>query len=125
MRIRDWSSDGCSSDRYRLALYDRQAAVWDAQQSDKLAAALAAPAPCVFLLTSAEGVDAMHANMLRLGLQDAWARARFVVIHERVASRLHSLLQASGKVRPPMVKLCQPSEDAIFKTIDIGKAGGR
>src|SRR3546814_3255308 len=72
----------------RLALYDRQAAVWDAQQSDKLAAALAAPAPCVFLLTSAEGVDAVHANMLRLGLQDAWARARFVVIHERVASRL-------------------------------------
>src|SRR3546814_5385398 len=99
MRIRDWSSDGCSSDRYRLALYDRQAAVWDAQLSDKLAAALAAPAPCVFLLTSAEGVDAVHANMLRLGLQDAWARARFVVIHERVASRLQSLLQASGKVR--------------------------
>src|SRR3546814_17603529 len=41
----------------RLALYDRQAAVWDAQQSDKLAAALAEPAPCVFLLTSAEGVE--------------------------------------------------------------------
>lgn len=101
----------------RLALYDRQAAIWDARQSGLLAAALATPAPCIFLLTSGEGVDAVHANMLRLGLRDAWTRSRFVAIHERVASRLQSVLGASGKVEPPMVKLCQPDDDAIFQAI--------
>jgi uroporphyrinogen-III synthase len=101
----------------RLALYDRQAAVWDAQQGGMLAAALTGPVPCIFLLTSGEGVDAVHANVVRLGLQQAWGCSRFVAIHERVASRLQSVLRASGKVEPPMVKLCQPDDDAIFKTI--------
>src|SRR5690606_18078882 len=38
----------------RLALYDRQAAIWDTRQGDLLAAALAAPGLCIFLLTSGE-----------------------------------------------------------------------
>lgn len=101
----------------RLALYDRQAAIWDARQGGQLTAVLASSAPCIFLLTSGEGVDAVHANVVRLGLQDAWRGSRFVAIHERVASRLQSVLGASGKVEPPMVKLCQPDDDAIFQAI--------
>ncbi|MGB3289294.1 MAG: uroporphyrinogen-III synthase [Burkholderiaceae bacterium] len=100
----------------RLALYERRAAVWDAEQGGALTAALRA-GPCVFLLTSGEGVDAVQANVLRLGLQDEWGRSRFVAVHERVASRLQSAVQASGKVEPPMVKLCQPDDDAIFQAL--------
>ncbi|UYO92316.1 uroporphyrinogen-III synthase [Pollutimonas sp. M17] len=101
----------------RLPLYNRRAAIWDRRQGGALAAALHAPGPCVFLLTSGEGVDAVQANILRLGLQEAWKRSRFVAIHERVASRLQSALAASGKVESPMVKLCQPDDDAIFQAL--------
>ncbi|MGB6103669.1 MAG: uroporphyrinogen-III synthase [Pusillimonas sp.] len=103
----------------RLALYERIPAQWDTAQTGQLEQALRAGSPCVFLLTSSESVDAVHANIRRLGLEDAWGRSRFVVIHERVACRLQSLLKASGKVEPPVVKICQPGDDAIFQTIAL------
>ena len=101
----------------RLPAYARTAANWNTEQALNLQAALTSVQPCIFLLTSAESVDAVHANVQRLGLDDTWVRARFVVIHERVASRLHSLILASGKVEPPVIKVCAPSDDAIFGTI--------
>jgi len=102
----------------RLAVYARKPAHWTAQQAAPLAQALSAQA-CVCLLTSIESVVAVNANMMRLGLADAWSHARFVVIHERVASRLQSIRKASGKVETPMVKICQPSDDAIFQSITL------
>ncbi|SHG75879.1 uroporphyrinogen-III synthase [Pollutimonas bauzanensis] len=101
----------------RLALYGREPALWRADQAADLRKALARPESCVFLLTSGESVDAVHANVRRLGLEAAWARCRFVVIHERVAGRLQSVLGASGNVAAPMVKVCSPSDDAIFQAI--------
>lgn len=101
----------------RLALYGRTPALWEGDQVAALKDALAAPRPCVFLLTSGESVDAVHANIRRLGLDAAWARSHFVVIHERVASRLQSVFSATGNPEPPMVKVCSPSDDAIFQAI--------
>lgn len=101
----------------RMAVYGREPAEWTTENGRELAQAFESPNPCVILLTSSEGVDAVHRNMQRLGLEDAWKESRFVTIHERVASRLQSVLRASGKVEPAMVKICQPSDDAIFKTI--------
>jgi hypothetical protein len=69
------------------------------------------------LLTSGESVDAVHANIQRAGLIAPWSRSRFVVIHERVARRLQSLLHASGKVESSMVKVCSPGDDAIVESI--------
>lgn len=103
----------------RLAVYARSPVQWTPQQAGQLARALSAEHPCVCLLTSTESVDAVHANVVRLGLADAWSRSRFVVIHERVASRLQSILKASGKVEAPVVKICQPSDDALFQTITL------
>src|SRR5690606_32041063 len=99
--------------------YERIPAHWTAIQAGQLAQALSQADPCVFLLTSGESVDAVCSNIRRLGLEQAWRQARFVVIHERVARRLQSIFQASGKVEAPMVKICQPSDDSIFQMITL------
>lgn len=107
----------------RLAVYRREPAQWTADQTDQVSEALAMPQSCVFLLTSGESVDAIDANMRRLGLGTAWSQSRFVAIHERVASRLQSVLRDSGNVEPPMVKVCSPNDDAIF--LAIGQMASR
>lgn len=101
----------------RLAAYRREAVVWSQRQGDQLAQALSSGRPCVFLLTSGESVDAVFANICRLGFKQVWLQCRFLVIHERIASRLQSLIRASGQGTPSMVKLCQPDDDAIFQAI--------
>ncbi|NYT57519.1 uroporphyrinogen-III synthase [Alcaligenaceae bacterium] len=107
---------------HRLAMYERMPVQWDRQQAEQLAQILDQPEPCVFLLTSSESLDAVHNNIRRVGLEQTWARSRFVVIHERIARRLQSSLQASGKVEAPMVKICQPGDDTIFQMITLAAA---
>lgn len=101
----------------RLALYRREPALWNAGQAAELSRALVIPESCVFLLTSSESVDAIHANMCRLGLETAWRKSCFVAIHERIASRLQSVLGGTGNDEPPVVKVCSPSDDSIFLAI--------
>ncbi len=117
---RDWLGAQCEQagiEVERLALYRRAPAVWEPWQTAQLPEVLASPELCVFLLTSGESVDAVHANIQQLGLQEEWAKCRFVVIHERVACRLQSLISASGKVEPTVIKVCSPCDDAIFHAI--------
>lgn len=101
----------------RLALYSRVALEWNGQQADAIRDALARPQPVIFLLTSGESVDAVVAAMRAHGLDGQWPRCRFVAIHERVASRLQSLLCVTGTYVPSMVKVCSPSDDAIFHAV--------
>jgi uroporphyrinogen-III synthase len=101
----------------RLAVYRREPANWTPAELRQLDTALGAQAACIMLLTSGESVDAVHANIQRAGLIAPWSRSRFVVIHERVARRLQSLLHASGKVESSMVKVCSPGDDAIVESI--------
>jgi uroporphyrinogen-III synthase len=98
----------------RLALYRREPARWGADQQALLRTALAAR-PCVFLLTSVESVDAIYDNMERMGLVHLWAGSQFVAVHERVASRLQSLLGDRMQFAPPAITLCSPSDDSIFQ----------
>lgn len=119
-RGREWlgarlEEAGMQVDRH--AVYERRPAHWSAGQEQGLAALLEKRSCCACLLTSSEGVDAMHANVARLGLEDAWLSLRFLVVHERIASRLQSVISASGKVGPRMVKICQPSDDAIYEAL--------
>ncbi len=123
---REWLGEQCERAGAavdRLALYRREPASWSASQSAEVSKALALPESCVFLLTSSDSVDAIHANISRLGLRAAWGRSRFVAIHERVARRLQSVLCDSGNVEPPMVKVCSPNDDAIF--LAIGQMASR
>lgn len=101
----------------RLAVYRRDAAAWDDQQREQLKQALFSARPCVFLLTSSESVTAVFDNICRFGLEQAWLQCRFVVIHERIAIRLQSLVSACGQGTKPTVKLCQPDDEAIFQAI--------
>lgn len=119
-RGREWlgarlEEEGARVDRY--AVYERRPAHWSAEQEEGLATLLEREAYCVCLLTSSEGVDAMHANIVRLGLENAWSSLRFLVVHERIASRLQSVISASGKEAPRVVKICQPSDDAIYEAL--------
>jgi uroporphyrinogen-III synthase len=101
----------------RVAVYSREPATWTPDQLQRLGVALRSRASCIVLLTSGESVDAVHANIERAGLLLPWSRSRFVVIHERVARRLQSVLHASGKVESSMVKVCSPGDDAIVESI--------
>lgn len=118
---REWLAQKLSEAGMRvdcLPIYEREPAQWTATDGKRLEALLRGDTgPCVFLLTSGEGVAAVHANLSQLGLDHLWVNARFVVIHERVASRLQSFFSATSKVGAPMVKICQPSDDAIFQAI--------
>ena len=101
----------------RLAVYHRSPAIWSRRERSVLENMFASGKPCIFLLTSGEGVDAVHGNMLRLGLAHQWKQALFVVIHERIATRLQSVLAASGKVEPPVVKICHPGDEPALQAI--------
>ncbi|NYT85829.1 uroporphyrinogen-III synthase [Pollutimonas harenae] len=101
----------------RLAMYERIPEQWSDLQATQFERALNATPPVVLLLTSNESVVAVHNNIRRLGMEHAWRQTRFVVIHERIARRLQSTFTASGKVEPPMVKICQPDDDSIFQAI--------
>ena len=117
---REWLGAQCEEagiNVERLALYRRTPAVWQPGQTDQLSEIMVSPKLCVFLLTSGESAAAVHANIRQLGLEEEWAKCRFVVIHERVACRLQSLIGASGKVEPTVIKVCSPCDDAIFHAI--------
>lgn len=101
----------------RLSLYHRQPVTWQDSDTQALTAALQSSQPVVVLLTSSESVDAVHANMQRLGLLPEWAQCLFVVIHERISANLHSILGMSGlKARYP-VTICAPNDDAIEQAV--------
>lgn len=107
----------------RYCVYRRKPAIWTESQVISIRAALQSGRPLVCLLTSAESVAAVHANIDRLGLYAFWDRAVFVAIHERVASYLTAMLvAASGKVCVPVVKVCSPDDDAIFQAIVLTTA---
>lgn len=107
----------------RLSLYRREPEVWTHGQTAKLRRALDAGQSTVFLLTSSESVDAVHANMQRLDLMPQWAGCRFVAIHERISDRLHTILRAAGLHARHPVSICAPNDDAICQAILASVSG--
>jgi len=106
-----------------LPVYRREPEVWTGPQVEPLEAALRAGRRTVCLLTSAESVDAVRANILRAGLPSFWTQAIFVAIHERVAHYLQSTHEAAGGKAPvPVVQICSPDDDAIFQALVLAAA---
>ncbi len=102
----------------RYALYSRRAQRWSHEQCHDLRLRLDTQATPVCLLTSSESIDAVCLNIEHNGLQEFWARARYVVIHEHVAHRLQSVFAGAAGMNPdPVVKICSPNDDAIFQMI--------
>lgn len=101
----------------RLSLYRREPAVWNDKQITVLLQAIEAGHAPVFLLTSSESVDAVYANMKRLGRVQEWAQCRFIVIHERISFHLQTILSASNVCARHPIMICSPSDDAIYQAI--------
>ncbi|MEO9122186.1 MAG: uroporphyrinogen-III synthase [Burkholderiaceae bacterium] len=102
----------------RHAMYRREPARWTIEQNQRIKVEFESRRLLVCLLTSVESVDAVYDNTNAMGVRLLSEQTRFVVIHERVAHRLQSLAQAlSGKVCQPTVKICPPSDEAIFRAI--------
>lgn len=119
-RGRDWLGRNLSAHGAHvefLSLYDRVPAQWPQETAAGLAAALARPARCLFLLTSSEGVEAVAVRLGQMGLMEQWRKAGFVAIHERVGATLQSVLasQSGGGVR--RLELCMPDDDSIVDAI--------
>ncbi|HLR14129.1 MAG TPA: uroporphyrinogen-III synthase [Burkholderiaceae bacterium] len=102
----------------RLAIYERRPASWSKQQCQDLDRALQQPDKAIMLLTSSEGVKALHGRIAGLGLLPAWAGIRFVAFHQRIATQLQSILQESCLTLQHPVMLCEPSDMAFCQMLD-------
>ncbi len=101
----------------RKTLYTRQPAVWTQAQQEAVSRALHDPKSVVMLLTSAQSVDALHAEMRRFDLLQAWAACTFIVFHERITRRLQSILRLSGlQMQQPVIE-CAATDDAVCQTL--------
>ncbi|MYN11972.1 uroporphyrinogen-III synthase [Pusillimonas sp. TS35] len=117
---REWLGEqltGAGVQVERMALYRREAAVWGEREQAWLGSALMPGHRCITLLTSSEGVDAVCANIAAFGLLTRWRQACFLAIHPRIAERLQSVLAVSGNGQPPMVQLCQPGEESVYRAL--------
>jgi len=117
---REWlgaAFEGAGMDVTRLSLYHREPVTWQYADAQMLTEALQSQKPVVFLLTSSESVDAVHANIQRLGLMSSWVQCLFVVIHERISNHLQSILKTAGLQARYPVTICAPSDDAIEQAV--------
>ncbi len=97
----------------RRSVYDREPARWTAAQVAPLRRALASTAPVVFLLTSSESVNAVWANLRAFGLDGRWSDCRFVVIHQRIAAHLQTILGYPDVRAARDIVVCAPTVQAM------------
>ncbi len=71
----------------------------------------------IWVLTSSHSVEAVHAQLLERDLQMYWKGAQFVVIHERIASRLQSLLKPSSDTDANQIRVCTPGDPSILQAV--------
>ena len=112
---RDWLGDQlCAAgvQVVRHAAYRRQPAPWPASALQQLHEWAQEGVRAHWLLTSGEGLAAVHAQICQAGLELWWRASRFVVTHPALAQRLHP--DVSGEGPAPMVKICLPADEAIL-----------
>lgn len=101
-----------------LPVYERVPAAWSSETTAQLRSALHHSAECcLFLLTSSEGVQAIANKIGELGLVESWSRSAFLVIHERIAATLQSVLASQPVSHNLNLALCPPDDDAIVAAI--------
>lgn len=71
----------------------------------------------VWVLTSSQSVQAVYEQLQEHNLLTAWQGARFVVIHERIASRLQSLLQPMRFAEPISIHVCSPGDASVVQAV--------
>jgi uroporphyrinogen-III synthase len=119
---RDWLANRlqeAGAQVVRHALYRRQPAVWADACVRQLQAWAGAQPPVhpVWLLTSAEGMDAVACAARGQGLFDWWRQCRFVVTHPRLAQHFLAIAGAAGQTET--IKICQPSDASIFEALTV------
>jgi len=117
---REWlaqrlAQKGVRVDRY--AVYARAPAAWPIQAQQVLAQWRAAAITPVWLLTSTEGADAVHRQIIQTAMQPWWRGHRFVLTHPRLAVHLLTLLGVADKAAYPMVKISLPGEAQIEQAL--------
>ena len=117
---REWLSDqlvqaGCHVERH--AVYLRERAIWSAAALDTLAAWRDAAISPVWLVTSAQGLQALHLGVVEAGMQAWWQEHRFVVTHPKLVDSLASVMGWADKDAQAMVKICLPDDDAIAQAL--------
>src|SRR5690554_4726808 len=100
-----------------LPVYKHVPATWAAESEAVLASALQTPQQCIFLLTSSEGVLALAQRLQDRGLFSAWSKSAFILIHERIAATLQSVLASQSSEDVRRLALCSPDDDSIVAAI--------
>jgi len=111
---RDWMADTlrtAGAEVVFVAAYRRVAPNWSAAEQARLDAALGAPQRCVWLLSSSEA--ARHLATLAPGA--AWARARALATHARIAA-------AAREVGFGRVDLVAPQPQAVARALAVSPA---
>jgi len=120
---REWlaqrlAQHGVAVDRY--AVYTRQPADWPDSALRVLKRWRDTSLTPVWLITSAEGLEAVAQNLSHAGLKSWWRTHRFVLTHPRLADRLSALMgwgQEAQTNRPLMVKISLPLDDDIERDL--------
>lgn len=71
----------------------------------------------IWVLTSSHSVQAVHAQLQERHLLNCWDGAQFVVIHERIASRLQSLLKPLSDTDGKQIRVCNPGDPSILQAV--------
>jgi len=115
---RDWLGQTLASqgaDVRAHAAYRRVPAQWPATALPILMSCRDEGRPAHWLLTSGEGIQAVHGQIRRTGLESWWRRCRFVVTHPRLVQHLEAF--APDAVARGMVKICLPEDEAIEQAL--------
>lgn len=113
---REWLSQQLIAARKKLSrcsIYQRVPAVWSTQAVQPLQQALIKGETIALLLSSSESVQAIYANVQRLGLESLWQQAAFVAIHPRIAQCLYELTGLTTV----QTTLCAPSQPAMLNAL--------
>jgi len=93
--------------------YRRSAARWSSAAGPQLCTAVR-HAPCVLLVSSAEGAHAIDANLRRLSLTGLWGQCRILTLHPRIAECVGHLQHAAGILPGHQVTITKPDAQAVF-----------
>jgi len=105
---REWlaqclAQSGAAVDRH--AVYTRQPADWPEPARRVLVHWRDVGLTPVWLITSREGLDAVHGNVVQAGMQSWWRTHRFVLTHPRLAVHLAALMGWTDEKGRAMVKI--------------------
>ncbi len=98
-------------------VYQRQPAQWSPRIWDGLAHWREASVFPVWVYTSSQGLAVVAAHMAARGWSEWWLRCPAVVTHPRLAQVWTGLFGTTSAKHANMVKICQPTTDALFEAI--------